>query len=170
MVEPSALNFRTKAWPANVLPAMYALPASVRAQLQDESMARECLTRNVRAARCIHGDGGRSGHGLREISGVKKLAAIRCDHGGEHLGAGAGPDRRAGSGGKLAARGTSERDVSIGIDGECGSVVRGWAAEQRPPTLVAGRVDFDHRRIGTGLDAGPPVETTRPTDAQAASR
>ena len=109
-------------------------------------MARECLTRNVRAARCIHGDGGRSGHGLRQVSGVKKLAAIRCDHGGEHLGAGAGPDRRAGSGGKLAARGTSERDVSIGIDGECGSVVRGWAAEdlaKRPeakamtPRLIA---------------------------------
>src|ERR1035437_5431847 len=35
MVEPSALNSRTKAWPADVLPAMYALPAASTAMDED---------------------------------------------------------------------------------------------------------------------------------------
>src|SRR5258708_3195347 len=35
MVEPSALNLRTKAWPADVLPTMYALPAASTAMAEE---------------------------------------------------------------------------------------------------------------------------------------
>ena len=101
---------------------------------------------------------------FRPVSGIKKLAAIRRDLGGEHRGAGTRLDGRARRGGKLTARRASEHDVSVGIDGQCGCVVGGRAAEQRTPNLVAGRVDFHHRRIGTwrrNEDATPAGYGTR---------
>src|SRR5579883_2633875 len=122
---------------------------AVRTQLQDKSMARGCLPGDVRVSRCVNGDGGRSGNVHRQIRGIQKLAAIRTDHGGECRCARAGLDSRARSGGKLAVRGTGERHVSIGRNGERGCVVSGWAAEQRTPNLVAERVDFTHYSFGT---------------------
>jgi hypothetical protein len=61
----------------------------------------------------------------------------RRDLDGEGLGGCAGPVRGARRGGKLTARGTSDREVSIGIDGECGGIVGARATEQRAPNPIA---------------------------------